>query len=84
MFPSTSNCAVPPSNPEYALLLVAYVTLSPLNLTMSFSETVIVYPSAVDVIVVHVPLLTLYSMVLVSPPNAFQLIVPGDRTLNVR
>jgi hypothetical protein len=51
---------------------------------MSFSETVIVSPAAVDVIDVHVPLLTLYSIVLVSPPNAFQLIVPGDRTLNVR
>jgi hypothetical protein len=29
-------------------------------------------------------LLTLYSIVFVKPPKAFQQIVPGERTLNVR
>ena len=84
MLPSMSNYAVPPSNPEYALLLVAYVVSAPLNLTMSFATTLIVTPSEVEVIEVQLPLLTLYSMVFVKPPNAFHAIVPGDRTLNVR
>ena len=84
MLPSMSNCAVPPSKPEYALLLVAYVVSLPLNLTMSFATTSIVAPSAVEVIEVQLPLLTLYSIVFVKPPKAFQLIVPGESTLKVR
>ena len=84
MLPSMSNCAVPPSNPEYKLLLVAYVVSLPLNLTASSATTSIVAPSAVDVIEVQLPLLTLYSIVFVRPPKAFHAIVPGERTLNVR
>ena len=76
MLPSMSNYAVPPSNPEYTLLLVAYVVLSPLNRTMSSATTLIIAPSAVDVIEVQLPLLTLYSMVFVKPPKAFHEIVP--------
>lgn len=84
MFPSMSIYAVPPSNPEYKLLLVAYVVSLPLNLTASFATTLIVAPSAVEVIEVQLPLLTLYSMVFVKPPKAFHEIVPEVRALNVR
>ena len=84
MLPSMSNCAEPPSNPEYALLLVAYVVSLPLNLTLSSTTTSIVAPAAVDAIEVQFPLLILYSIVFVKPPKAFHAIVPGVRTLNVR
>ena len=85
MLPSISNSAaslsyvdcplVPASpcpNPEYAVLLVAYVAFEPLNLTTSLAATVIVTGVAADVIEVHVPSFKLYSIVFVSEPLARQ------------
>jgi len=51
---------------------------------MSFATTLIVAPSAVEVIEVQLPLLTLYSIVFVKPPKAFHAIVPEVSALNVR
>ena len=85
MLPSMSISAVPPSNPEYALLLVAYVVLLlDLNLTVSPASTDIVSPAALEVMDVQEPLFFLYSMVLVRLPKAFQQIVPDVRARNVR
>ena len=84
MLPSMSYVAVPPSNPEYVLLSVAYVVLLPLNLTKLPCATEMAAPSDVEVREVHAPLSMLYSMVLAKLPNDFQLIVPDVSTLNVR
>ena len=84
MLPSMSYVAVPPSKPEYALLLVAYVVLFPLNRTRSSFTTEMVTPPEVEVMGVHSPLLILYSMVFVRFPKAFQQIVPGVRILKER